>query len=56
MKQRINMLEQENKKGLEERKQTYGEKLRFYVEEISNIKQIVEEYQEENSRLKVQNS
>lgn len=41
---------------MDDRKQTYGDKLKKYIEQIMAVKQVVEDYQQENSRLKIQNS
>jgi hypothetical protein len=52
----MEVLEREARKNAEERKQTYGEKLKGYIEQISSISQLVEEYQQENAQLKHQNA
>lgn len=41
---------------MEQKNQSYGEKLKYYVQEMSNIKKLLSEYQDENSRLKIDNN
>ena len=41
---------------MEQKNHTYSQKLRYYVDEMGNIKKLLEEYQNENSRLKIDNT
>lgn len=52
----MDVLEKEARKLTEERKQSYVEKLKYYINQIASIKEIVEEYQQENTQLKYKNS
>ena len=49
-------MEREMKKLNDERKQTYGEKLKGYIEQIETISKVIEEYQHDNNQLKHQNA
>ena len=41
---------------MEKKTQTYGDKLKHYIDEIASIKKLLDEYQTENTKLKIQNN
>ena len=41
---------------MEKKTQTYGDKLKHYIDEIASIKKLLDEYQSENTKLKIQNN
>lgn len=38
---------------MEKKAQTYGDKLKHYIDEIASIKKLLDEYQSENATLKL---
>jgi hypothetical protein len=41
---------------MEKKSQTYGDKLKHYIDEIASIKKLLDDYQADNTRLKIQNN
>ena len=52
---RVQFVEKEKKKMLEEQTHSYSEKLKIYVEEIANIKNLLDENEFETGNLKMEN-